>query len=98
MIESSQGRLYFWGERALYLGPGLAASVHAHHAIQVCVPLSGVVRLRAGPGTRWREYAAALIPANQPHESGTPTRPQEFEMRDGLQLIAGALGMLLFFP
>jgi hypothetical protein len=31
---------------------------------------------------------------------GTPitTRPREFEMRDGLQLIAGAIGMVLFFP
>lgn len=69
MTESTQGRLYFWGARALYLGPGLTAAVHAHHAIQVCIPLSGPVRLRPGPGTRWREYAAAVIPENQPHES-----------------------------
>lgn len=69
VIESSQGRLYFWGERALYLGPGLAATVHAHRAIQVCIPLSGPVRLRTGPGARWREYEAAVIPANHPHES-----------------------------
>ncbi len=27
-----------------------------------------------------------------------PTRPQEFELRDGLQLILPAMGMLLFFP
>lgn len=27
-----------------------------------------------------------------------PTRPQAFEMRDGLQLLAAATGMVLFFP
>lgn len=64
-----QGRLYFWGERALYLGRGLPATVHTHHAIQICIPLSGSVRLRTGPGAHWREYGAAVVPANQPHES-----------------------------
>jgi AraC-like DNA-binding protein len=69
VIGSSQGHLYFWGERALYLGPGLAASLHAHHAVQVCIPLSGTVRLRTRPRARWREYEAAVISADQPHES-----------------------------
>jgi AraC family transcriptional regulator len=69
VTDSLQGRLYFWGARALYLGRGLAATVHAHHAIQICVPLTGSVRLRPGPGTRWKEYEAAVIPGNQPHES-----------------------------
>jgi hypothetical protein len=27
-----------------------------------------------------------------------PTRPQALEMRDGLQLVAAATGMVLFFP
>jgi hypothetical protein len=27
-----------------------------------------------------------------------PSRPQQFELRDGLQLLAAATGMLLFFP
>jgi len=69
MFESPAGCFYFWGERALYLGPGMPATVHAHHAVQVCIPLSGTVRLRSGPGTRWRQYAGAVIPSNQPHES-----------------------------
>jgi AraC family transcriptional regulator len=69
MIPFSPGRFYFWGERALYLGPGTPATVHAHHAVQVCIPLSGTVRLRSGPRARWRHYAGAVIPSNQPHES-----------------------------
>jgi AraC-like DNA-binding protein len=67
--DSAPGRFYFWGARALYLGPGLPATVHAHHAVQVCIPLSGTVRLRTGPSARWREYEGAVIPSDQIHES-----------------------------
>lgn len=67
--DQPKGRVYFWGERALYLGPGLEATVHAHYAVQVCLPLSGTVRLRPGSGTPWQEYEGAVIPSNQPHES-----------------------------
>ena len=63
------GRFYLWGGHALYLGPGMPASVHAHHAVQVCIPLSGTVRLRTGSATRWRNYSGAVIPSDQPHES-----------------------------
>ena len=69
MTASAPGRFYFWGERALYLGPGVPATVHAHHAVQVCIPLDGTVRLRSGPAARWHAYAGAVIPSNQPHES-----------------------------
>src|SRR6266481_5803252 len=50
------GRFYFWGARALYLGPGLPATVLSHHAVQVCIPLSGTVRLRTGARAEWRHY------------------------------------------
>jgi len=67
-----RGRLYFWEDKVLYLGPGLAASVHAHHAVQVCISLSGPVRLRSSPRTRWRSYDGAVIASDVPHESDTP--------------------------
>jgi AraC-like DNA-binding protein len=69
MDDVALGRLYFWRARALYLGPGVAATVHAHHALQVCIPLSGLVRLRPGANSPWREYRGAVIPSNEPHES-----------------------------
>jgi AraC-like DNA-binding protein len=43
--------------------------VHAHHAIQVCIGLSGGVRLRTGPRARWEEYDGAIVPSDQPHVS-----------------------------
>src|SRR2546422_10292101 len=66
------GRVYFWNEKVLYVGPGLAAGLHAHHAVQVCLPLSGPVRLRSSPGARWGSYDGAVIPSDVPHESDTP--------------------------
>ena len=69
MSDTRSGRFYFLGERALFLGTGLPASVHAHHALQICIPLSGTIRLRPGKGAPWRSYAGAMIPSNQPHES-----------------------------
>jgi hypothetical protein len=66
------GRLYFWEDKVLYLGPGLAADTHAHHAVQVCIPLSGRVRLRSSPRTPWHAYDGAVIPSDVPHESDTP--------------------------
>jgi AraC-like DNA-binding protein len=71
-MESGPGRFYYWDDRALYVGPGAAGTRHAHHAVQVCVGLSGPVRLRAGTGDRWRSYEGAIIPSNQPHESDEP--------------------------
>ncbi len=37
--------------------------------MQVCIPLSGTVRLRTGARAEWRHYEGAVIPANRPHES-----------------------------
>jgi AraC-like DNA-binding protein len=67
-----RGRVYFWPDKVLYVGPGLAASSHAHHAVQVCLPLSGPVSLRSSSTERWRSYAGAVIPSDLAHASDTP--------------------------
>ena len=53
-MEPSPGRFYFWGDRALYLGPGLAATAHAHHAVQVMghETEGGVAMTDEGPASR----------------------------------------------
>jgi AraC family transcriptional regulator len=53
---------------ALYLGPAFETTVHAHHAIQICVGLEGAVRLRRGPGVPWTSYDGAVVGADTPHE------------------------------
>jgi AraC-like DNA-binding protein len=71
-VASAAGRFYLWRDHGLYIGPDVSASVHAHHAMQVCVGISGGVRLRGGPGTPWHSYDGAVIPSNQPHETDVP--------------------------
>ena len=67
-----QGRVYSWGTRVLYVGPGLVAGLHAHHAVQVFIPLSAPIRLRASRRAPWRTYAGAVAGADVAHESDTP--------------------------
>ncbi len=70
-IQPSLGLFYFWGDRALYIGPDAVATVHAHHAVQVCIGLSGPARLGTGRAP-CRNYEGAVIQSDQPHETDVP--------------------------
>src|SRR5262245_31107629 len=70
-MTSPAGRFWMGASWAVYLGPGLVATVHAHHAAQIVVPVGDVVRLRT-PGAQWASYRAAAIGADVPHESDRP--------------------------
>src|SRR3989337_3001055 len=63
-----RGRLFLWGGRGLYVGPAFATSVHAHHAVQVCIALDGTFHLRRHATDRWRRYPGAVIASDQPHQ------------------------------
>lgn len=52
---------------ALYLGPAGDTTPHAHHALQLSVGLGAPFRLRQSAG-RWREYEAAIVPADVSHQ------------------------------
>jgi AraC-like DNA-binding protein len=71
-IGSPRGRIYFSEQRVLYLGPSLAVSAHRHYAVQVFLPLSGRIRLRTGPGAKWREFQGAVVPSGLRHEADSP--------------------------
>ncbi len=62
------GRLFLWPGRALYVGRAADTAVHAHHAIQLCVGISGNFRLRSGPKAVWREHELALVPPDLAHQ------------------------------
>ena len=62
-----EGRALLSVGYALYLGPAGDTTPHAHHALQVSVGLDAPFRLRQGTG-RWREYEAAIVPADVPHQ------------------------------
>src|SRR5262245_40119539 len=84
---------------ALYVGPAFETSVHAHHAIQVCVGLEGAVRLRRGPGGRWTSYDGVVVGADSPHELAADGRAVallylEPESPDGWRLRVGGVTRL----
>lgn len=60
--------VYFWDGG--WLGLGRAAGVvppHSHHAVQISIGLDGPVGFRH-PEQEWREYAAAAVLPDAPHE------------------------------
>jgi AraC-like DNA-binding protein len=42
--------------------------VHAHHAIQVCLPLDVRVRFRRSANAEWDDYDGAIVRPDEPHQ------------------------------
>lgn len=64
-----RGQVYMWEDRVLYVGPDLPSTLHAHHAVQVCVSLSEPLRFRSSLRAPWRGYDGAVIPSDVPHQT-----------------------------
>ena len=62
------GRVFVGIGRALYIGGASDTTPHLHHAIQICVALSGQIRLRSGPESAWQRYGGAIIRSDQRHQ------------------------------
>lgn len=65
------GRFFVGLGRALYIGPAFDTTLHAHHAIQVCVALDRPFRLRCPPRVSWTRYGGVVIGTDHPHELAT---------------------------
>ena len=65
---SWDGKLFLWGGCGLYAGPAFATTLHAHHALQVCIGMSGRFRLRSGAAAPWRAYRGAVVLSDQSHQ------------------------------
>jgi AraC-like DNA-binding protein len=72
MLFVVRGRVYFGHERVLYVGPDVPSVMHAHHAVQVCVSLSGPLRWRTSPRAAWRALDGAIVPSDVPHQTDPP--------------------------
>ena len=62
------GRLFLWGGCGLYAGPAFATTLHAHHALQLCIGVNGRFRLRSSVAAPWRVYRGAVVLSDQPHQ------------------------------
>ena len=62
------GRVLLWNGGSLWIGHDAGpVRAHEHHAIQISLALTGVVRFRVPEG-RWTDYSAAMIRPHQRHE------------------------------
>jgi AraC family transcriptional regulator len=68
MKATATGRVLVWRGASLWIGRGgEPTDFHAHHAIQISLPLSEQhVKFRL-PGEPWKPYSAALVAAQQRH-------------------------------
>jgi AraC-like DNA-binding protein len=57
-----------WPAALILWGAGSKSSPHSHHCIQVYLALSGTVRARSGPGSRWHRCDAVLVAPDVRHE------------------------------
>jgi AraC family transcriptional regulator len=86
-------RIYCWEGGSLWIGRATGgADMHAHHAIQISLALSGSVKFRT-PDESWRAFDAVLVPPDLRHafESDAELTAQIFvapESAEGRALLA----------
>ena len=58
-----------WPAAMIVWGPGFRSTPHRHHCVQLLMTLGGSLRVRGGPGQRWRRCEAALVRPDALHEA-----------------------------
>lgn len=79
--------LYFWGARALYLGPAFGLSAHRNAVAVLCAGAAGPFEVACDPRKPAAGYVAcrtALIPPNTLHHLHSGDRPMAFLYLDAL--------------
>src|SRR5262249_9582005 len=77
---------------------GSRSTPHSHHCIQVYLALSGTVRARSGPGTRWRRCTAVLVSPDVRHEIDASEGPVLIGFFDPESEFAASLRALMPTP
>jgi hypothetical protein len=67
-LDLFSGSLVLWPARALFIGYAADTTVHAHHAVQICIAKSGAFRLRSDPSVPWQRFRAAVIAPDRSHQ------------------------------
>src|SRR4029453_10694379 len=57
-----------WPAALVVWSPGSLWTAHAHHSFQVCVALTGTLRVRGHQRAAWRSSKALLVPPDVEHE------------------------------
>ena len=67
MIRPAPGALV-WPAAMIVWGPGFTAARHSHHCVQLVMAMRGTLRIRSGPGDKWKTCSAALVRPDAHHE------------------------------
>ncbi len=63
------GRVYVWNGGSLWIGRSAGSGgLHAHHALQIALPLQGTVRFRCSLREAWQDYAGAVVRPHVAHQ------------------------------
>ena len=57
-----------WPAAMIVWGPGFKSTPHRHHCVQLIMALGGSLRVRGGPGRRWRRCGAMLVRPDALHQ------------------------------
>jgi AraC-like DNA-binding protein len=68
MLVTAAPCALLWPAAMVLWGPGFISSTHTHHSVQLLMALKGNIRIRSGPGQKWRICGAALVTPDAPHE------------------------------
>jgi len=60
--------LLAWPAAMIVWGPGFTAARHIHHCAQLIMVMRGTLRIRSGPGNKWKSCGAALVRPDAVHE------------------------------
>ncbi len=75
MSDSLPNKLCLWRYSVLYLGDSFDPQMHSHHAVQCCIALEGMLRIRWEGEDGWQSCQAAVIGSNVPHSITNPDGP-----------------------
>ena len=59
---------FAWPAAMIVWGPGVTTAPHSHHCVRLVMTMRGSLRIRSGPGDKWRLCGAALVRPDVVHE------------------------------
>jgi AraC-like DNA-binding protein len=75
MLVAAAPCALLWPAAMIIWGPGFSSSTHKHHSVQLAMTLDGgKLRIRSGPGRKWKSCGAALVRPDAPHELNASER------------------------
>jgi len=86
-----KAKVFLWHGRALYLGMGIASTLHQHHALQIGFSFGAPFKIRCQTESRYESYSSFLVLPNQPHEIDALGAPAALFWLEGEGTIARSI-------